>query len=122
MKAATFLPALTTTDPMEIIMAGFDTITENMPIGGEALLLLAQLRFTATHSDGRIDFWRPEANDGDWAAQCQQGREYAAEMVEYVAGSGNGAALPAIVRRIAERSEFGGVEAGFFTALSMRLS
>jgi hypothetical protein len=59
---------------------------------------------------------------GDWATQCGAGREHAREAIEYIRATGNAAMLPGIVRAIAERGAFGGVEIGFFTGISTEIA
>ncbi|MBW6523284.1 hypothetical protein KZ810_07200 [Sphingomonas sp. RHCKR47] len=84
---------------------------------------VGQLSFTGRRpDDSGVDLWAPADVGGGWAAECDAGREYGREAVDYIRSSGDAAALGGIVRTIAERGTFGGVEAGFFAALSMSLA
>lgn len=80
----------------------------------------ADLAFARSHPDGRLDPWCHDVA-GDWGAQCQAGRAFAADFLEHLRSTDNIPLLPAIARRITERGTFGGVECGFFTALAERL-
>lgn len=83
---------------------------------------LGQLSFIGRLADNRINLWSPAEVASDWDAQCRRGREYGREAVEYVREMNDAAMLPVVLRTIAERSTFGGVEVGFFAAASMSLT
>jgi len=99
-------------------MAYDNTTTNSAPLAAP----LDQLGFTSRHGDGRINLWSPAAVGGDYEAQCRAGREFAAEAIEHIRDSGNVPALAGIARAIAESGTFGGVEVGFFTAVSEQLA
>ena len=86
-----------------------------------AALPLSGLSFTGRHTDGRADLWCHEVQ-GDWAALCAAGREFGREACHHIQTTGDAALLSAIVRTIAERGSFGGVEVGFFATLSEELA
>lgn len=83
---------------------------------------LDQLSFTSPRENGAINLWSPAAIGGDYEAQCRAGREFAAEAIEHIRDSGNVPALVGIARAIAESGTFGGVEVGFFTAVSEQIA
>lgn len=81
-----------------------------------------QLSFTSRRPDDTgINLWSPADVGSGWDAQCRAGRDYGYEAADYIRATGDAAALGGIVRTIAERGTFGGVETGFFAALSMSL-
>ena len=85
-------------------------------------LNVAQLSFTSRgQEDTGIDLWSPRPVDGGWADQCRAGRALGHEAIEYIQQTGDAAMLPGVVRAIVERGTFGGVEVGFFTAVSVAL-
>ncbi len=81
-----------------------------------------QLCFIATQPGGGTNMWSPPLVEGDWAAQCQFGRDLGHQAAEYIRESDDAAMLPSVVRVMVERGTFGGVEIGFFTAISMQLA
>ena len=84
---------------------------------------VGQLSFAGRRpDDSGIKLWSPGDVGSDWDAQCRAGQEYGREAADYIRSTGDAAALGGIVRTIAERGTFGGVEAGFFAALSMSLA
>jgi hypothetical protein len=94
-------------------------------ISGEVLSLsatstLADLTFTGRRTDGVVNLWDHNV-EGDWDTQCSMGRDFGREACLYIRLTGNVTLLPAIVRTINEQGSFGGVEVGFFTALSEQL-
>ncbi len=82
---------------------------------------LDQLGFTSRDAEGRISLWDPTNIEGDYDAQCHAGRKLAAEAISYIRESANATLLAGVARAIAERGDFGGIEVGFFTAVSERL-
>jgi hypothetical protein len=91
-------------------------VTTNMQTDTSAL---EALNFVGRGSDDRLDFWR-HGLTGDWETLCAAGR-FGREACDYVRATDNASLVPAIVRTIAERCSFGGVEVGFFTELSIQL-
>lgn len=83
---------------------------------------VGQLSFTGRRADNGVNLWSPAEVAGEWAQQCRVGREYGREAVDYIRETGDAAMLPGIVRTIAERGTFGGVELGFFAAVSMSVA
>jgi hypothetical protein len=84
---------------------------------------VGQLSFTGRRADDSgVNLWAPADIAGNWGQQCRAGREYGREAVDYIRSTGDAAALGAIVRAIMERRTFGGVEAGFFAAVSAGLT
>jgi hypothetical protein len=61
------------------------------------------------------NFWAP-TRTGDYAQDCRTGSAYGRELLSYMHRNNN----PTILRHVcaAMRNEFGGVEAGFFQAIS----
>lgn len=81
-----------------------------------------QLSFTSRRVDGGINLWSPTEVGDDRAEQSRVGREYGRKAADYIRARNNGAMLPGVVRKIVERGSFGGLEVGFFAALSMILA
>ena len=103
-------------------MASEPLITETNRAALSATLSVGQLSFTGRRADGGINLWSPDEVPDDWGEQCRLGREYGREAVDYIRETHSAAVLPGIVRTIAERDTFGGVEVGFFTALSVAVA
>jgi hypothetical protein len=83
---------------------------------------VGQLSFTGPQPDDTgVNLWNPADVGSDWAEQCRRGRSYGHEAVEYIRSTGDAAALGGIVQAVMSRGTFGGVEAGFFAAVSMSL-
>lgn len=102
-------------------MANQFTSTDSKGAAAPTATSLNALCFTAERPDGGVDLWRPAEVDGGWQKQNAVGRGYADEAITYIRAANDGAMLPGIVRAIAKRGTFGGVEVGFFAALSERL-
>jgi hypothetical protein len=81
---------------------------------------LEALNFVGRDSGERLDLWR-HGLQGDWETLCSAGRRFGREACDYVRATDNASLVPGIVRTIAERGSFGGVEVGFFTELSIQL-
>ncbi len=81
-----------------------------------------QLCFIATQPGGGATMWSPPSVEGDWAAQCEVGRDLGQQAVDYIRQSDDAAILPSVVRAMVERGSFDGVEVGFFAAISMQLA
>lgn len=99
-------------------MAYDNTTTNSAPIASP----LDLLGFTSRRENGSVNLWDPAPVGGDYEAQCRAGREFAAEAIEHIRDSGNVPVLAGIARAIAESGTFGGVEVGFFTAVSDQLA
>jgi hypothetical protein len=107
---------------MEIVMANDTTNTESGSPAVPKEPRLDPLSFTSRREGDGINLWSPAEVAEDWAAQCRAGREHGCAAVDYIRSTNDAAMLPGIVRTIAERGTFGGVEVGFFAALSMILA
>jgi hypothetical protein len=103
-------------------MATSTSIIETAEAAGYQIASAEQLSFTSRREDENLDLWSPADSHADWLAQCRAGRSYGHELVEYVRETNDAALLQGIVQRMAERRTFGGIEAGFFAAVSMALA
>lgn len=104
-------------------MATHSLITETAAVAAEVAPGLGQLSFAGRRADDSgLNLWAPPAVAGDWIEQCRIGRGYGYEAVEYIQEANDAAALGGIVQAIIQRGEYGGLEAGFFAAVSMSLN
>jgi len=103
-------------------MATEFTTTESNLAAGSATPTLGHLPFTGLRADEGVAVWSPPEVSGDWAEQCIVGREFGNAAVDYIRASGDHALLSAVVRAIADRGTFTGVEAGFFSRVSISLA
>ncbi len=78
---------------------------------------VSELSFVQVTPAGSFDTWAPPPLEADYDAACIVGRGLAIEAADYMEASGDMTLLGSIVRRISEKGQFGGVEAGFFAAL-----
>jgi hypothetical protein len=104
-------------------MATHSLITETATVAAEVAPDLGQLSFTGRRADDSgVDLWAPPPVTGGWIEECRVGRSYGHEAVEYIREANDAAALGGIVQAIIKRGTYGGVEAGFFAAVSMSLT
>lgn len=83
---------------------------------------VGQLSFVGRRpDDSGANLWNPGEVPGGWIEQVRRGRSYGHEAVEYIREAGDCAMLQGVVHAMAQRGTFGGVEAGFFGALSASL-
>ena len=101
-----------------------DTHTiENAAAAEPTTPTVGQLSFTGRRADDSgVDLWSPAEIGSDWVKQCRRGRSYGYEAVKYIRETNDAAMLQGVVRAMAKHGIFGGVEAGFFAALSMSLA
>lgn len=79
------------------------------------------LSFTSRLADGSIDFWTPTVPDG-WAAGCAAGRDYAAELIEFIQQENNPVIFGAVMRAITKKGVYEAVETGFCTHFGIILA
>ena len=96
-------------------------IIETAATAVSAMPTLGLLSFTTCRADGSTNLWSPADVVGDWDAQCRAGRKLGDEACHHIFATGNVPLIPSIVRAIVERGSFGGVETGFFSAITERL-
>ncbi len=81
---------------------------------------MAALTFVTRRGDGRLDLWTPE-RPADYAAGNAMGRDYATEMLAYMATSGDASIFGAVVRAITRSGRYEAVEIGFCSVIGIQL-
>jgi hypothetical protein len=71
-------------------------------------------------SDGRTDLW-PDTEPMGYGAANQVGRDRAADLVEVMRRTATPALLGHVIEAIVRKGIYGGVEVGFFHALSVEV-
>jgi hypothetical protein len=78
--------------------------------------LVRDLSFASIEGE-RLQLWQP-VRTGDYASNCRQGQAYGREMVARLQADGGGPLLGQVCQAIGAQGVFGGVEVGFFAAVS----
>ena len=82
--------------------------------------MLDSLTFTTLHASGCRDLWTPE-RPAKYPDACAMGRDYAAELLVYIAATGDSAMFGAVMRAITRGGLYEGVEIGFCSHIGIHL-
>ncbi|MEG3175843.1 hypothetical protein U1872_06345 [Sphingomonas sp. RB3P16] len=58
---------------------------------------------------------------GDYATDCQSGRDHAEALADYIVAEGDPNIFGSVVRAITESGSFGAIEIGFCNTIAQRL-
>ncbi len=71
--------------------------------------------------DGEIDYWQSENENRDWSEGCQEGRQRAADLVDFMQSQNDPSLLNRVGKAIVGRGRYGSVETGFFQQIGANL-
>lgn len=68
-----------------------------------------------------MSHWTPDRS-GTWSEQNARGRNYAAELAEYLASTNDFSVLQKVIREIPQTTPVQGVEVGFFAGIAAAMA
>lgn len=79
--------------------------------------IVNSLDFVSENAGG-LRLWASCDEAQHWAVQCQIGRERAEKLISFMSENQDPSLLGRVVQHMVECGKFGGVETGFFQAIS----
>lgn len=72
-------------------------------------------------SDGEIKYWQSEPEDRDWSEGCEEGRQRASDLVDFMQSQNDPSLLNRVGKAIVGAGRYGPVETGFFQQIGANL-
>lgn len=70
---------------------------------------------------GEIDYWQSDNDNQDWSEGCQEGRQRAADLVDFMQSQNDPSLLNRVGKAIVGAGRYGPVETGFFQQIGANL-
>lgn len=71
--------------------------------------------------DGQIDYWQHEGADHEWSEGCEEGRQRATDLVDFMQSQNDPSLLNRVGKAIVGGGRYGAVETGFFQQIGANL-